>query len=192
MNFTLLLSRLCNSFLNPFILMLAVFVFGLFCYSLYKLFLLRNRIDALLGTKVKSKTVTSREPKKIKSETVSESELNWDEFYEFCEQYQRDSISFTWFSSIIQIFPLLGILGTVAGLYFAMNSNQGLQNAQDLYTGVRLALSSTIYGIIAAVIFKFLDVTVNSYFINYIDDGIDRFKDKYNEEKGLPLGDKHQ
>lgn len=192
MGITLLICRFLKFCLNWIILLVAIYEFTLLYRSMTRLAELKKRIAGLLGSKRKSKKVKAEGPKQYSSEITSEVVLNWDEFDVFCGEYQEDSILFSKFSLIIQIFPLLGILGTVAGLYYAMNSNQGLQNAQDMYEGVRLALSSTIYGLIAAIIYKIFDVVINAYYINYIDDGIERFKDKYNEEKGIALGEKVQ
>ncbi len=189
---TMTICGALNIILNPFIFVLAVYEFYVFLKSFTKLSKLKERINALLGVERKSKVVKLYGPKQVLTEVTSKQVLNFDEFDAFCERYQEDSIYISRFSMIIQLFPLLGILGTVAGLYYAMNSGQGLQSSQDMYEGVRLALSTTIYGIIWAVLFKLCDVVLSAYFINYIEDGIDRFKDKYNEEKGLALGEKLQ
>lgn len=97
----------------------------------------------------------------------------------FLQDYQKKLGTYNTFVSIIQIFPLLGILGTVAGLYVAMNGN--MNGNQALYDGVRFALSSTVLGIIFAVFFKIVDIFLVNI-INYIDDGIDRYKLNYRTE----------
>ena len=51
-----------------------------------------------------------------------------------------------------------------------------IYNEQDIYEGVKFALSSTIYGIMAAVFFKVIDIIITSTLINYIDDGIEIYK----------------
>lgn len=185
---TLLLCGILKTILNTLIFILAGYEFVQYYKSHSRLKKYKNKIDVLLGPKRKSKKVKAEGPKQYSTQITSELVLNWDEFDAFCEQYQDDSIIISRFSMVIQLFPLFGILGTVAGLYYAMNTNQGLQNAQDMYVGVRFALSSTVYGIIWAVVFKILEVYLDSHFINYIEDGIVRFKDKYNEEKGIALG----
>ena len=79
----------------------------------------------------------------------------------------KKGIIYSAFSMCIQLFTLLGILGTVAGLYISMNADQ------NIYEGVEFALSSTVLGIIFAVFYKFCDILFVSIFINYIEDGID-------------------
>ncbi len=98
---------------------------------------------------------------------------NWDEFDQFLEDYQRQGCWYSAFSLTIQIFTLLGILGTVAGLYIAM------KNGEDMYHGVELALSTTILGILFAVIYKIVDIIIVSTCINYIEDGISRYEKIY-------------
>ena len=113
---------------------------------------------------------------------------DWKEFDNFCDDYQNDSMLFSSVSLIIQIFPLLGILGTVTGLFVAMNGNADWSNAQNLFEGVSFALSSTVLGILFAVIFKFVDILFCSRYLNYIDDGVDRFRESYNVAREIPLG----
>ena len=84
--------------------------------------------------------------------------------------------------------PLLGILGTVTGLFVAMNGNADWSNAQNLFEGVSFALSSTVLGILFAVIFKVVDIIFCSRYLNYIDDGVDRFRESYNVAREIPLG----
>ena len=90
----------------------------------------------------------------------------------------------TWFFLFIQLFPLLGILGTVAGLYIAMNTNDGTERlfaGEGLYTGDGLALSSTVLGIFFAILFKVVDIFLSNA-VNKIDDNIDRYEKSYTVE----------
>ena len=73
-------------------------------------------------------------------------------------------------------------------LFVAMNGNADWSNAQNLFEGVSFALSSTVLGILFAVIFKFVDILFCSRYLNYIDDGVDRFRESYNVAREIPLG----
>ena len=83
---------------------------------------------------------------------------------------------------IIQLFTLLGILGTVAGLFISLRHMENISQSKELLDGVKFALSSTILGIILAVIYKFFDIIIGSVWVNYIDDGITIFKNNYRED----------
>ena len=93
------------------------------------------------------------------------------------EEYQNTESWYTAFSLVIQLFPLLGILGTVAGLYQAMNEQT------DMYTGVGFALSSTVIGIIWAIIYKIVDIIFTARAINYIDEGLDIYEKNYHVDR---------
>lgn len=75
----------------------------------------------------------------------------------------------TWYlrlSQIIPVFPLLGILGTVAGLMMQVNAQA---DVQLIYTSLDTALSSTLYGLIAAIVLKVLTALWHVPSINAIE-----------------------
>ena len=104
-------------------------------------------------------------------------EKGWEEYMNFRKDYQNQIGIYEIFSSLIQIFTLLGILGTVAGLHIALNA--AASEGQSVYEGVGFVLSSTIFGIIDAVTFKILDILFTTPKANYIEDGIDVFEKDY-------------
>lgn len=131
------------------------------------------------GRRLKSR---SKKGKKVKKEYVQEDELDWTEFDDFCDRYQKEGVWYAVFSMIIQLFTLLGILGTVAGLYISLRNMEDISQSKQLLDGVKFALSSTILGIILAVFYKFFDIIIGSAWVNYIDDGITIFKNNYRED----------
>lgn len=80
-------------------------------------------------------------------------------------------------AQMIPLFPLLGILGTVAGL-MTMVDPSAKDNLQNLYMGMGSALSTTLYGLIAAIILKFTDALFTSRIINDVDVMLDDFDKK--------------
>ena len=184
----LLISRILSVSLNWVIVAVAVYEAYLMADTIRKLKKLRAEIMDINRTSSKKANVVERELGRIRTEFTTTAERDWNRFDDFCDKYQEDSVTFSRFSLIIQLFPLMGILGTVTGLYIAMNSNADWTNAQEMLSGIRFALSSTVLGIIFAVFFKAFDVHLSARYINYIDDGIERFRANYNEEKTLPAG----
>ena len=69
---------------------------------------------------------------------------------------QGDTIKqwYTIFTTVITVFPLLGMLGTVAAL-FMLDLDKG--NMDNIRNNFFMALSSTAWGIICSVFYKILD-----------------------------------
>lgn len=182
------LSWVLDKILNPAILILALAEVVIMLKAYTEMKALRKRVDDLNGLTAGKRVLTDRNDKKLTTERVLTSSRDWNEFDRFCDDYQNSSVWFSAFSLIVQIFPLLGILGTVTGLFIAMSGNADWSNAQSLFEGVQFALSSTVLGIFFAVIFKAVDIAFNAKYLGYIDDGVSRFRENYNIEKELPLG----
>ncbi len=70
----------------------------------------------------------------------------------------------------IPLFPLFGILGTVAGLILQINalSNDSAQ-LNDLISSLNLSLYSTFYGLVFAITLKVIDAVFPSRKINSIE-----------------------
>lgn len=79
-------------------------------------------------------------------------------------------ISYTLFVATISMFPLFGMLGTVVSLIGLGNVFQ--TDSADI-TGIKseffLALTSTAWGIIFSLIFKFVNAIVQPFIENQID-----------------------
>jgi biopolymer transport protein ExbB/TolQ len=52
----------------------------------------------------------------------------------------------------------------------------------NIYDGVQFALSTTILGLFAAIIFKIVDAAFRALFVNSIEEGVDRFEKGYMAE----------
>lgn len=169
-----MLCTVLDKVTNPVIIAVAIFEFVLMSVSIWIMAQFRIRIWKLNRKEIKKSNTAKKQSKgKVEKTIELESNHNWEEFDQFLEDYQKKGCWYSAFSLIIQIFTLLGILGTVAGLYLAM------KNGQDMYSGVELALSTTILGILCAVIYKVADIFIVSVFINYIEDGINRYEKIY-------------
>lgn len=77
----------------------------------------------------------------------------------------RDSLQ-TWYSfyaNITAIFPLLGLLGTVAALI-------KYSSTTDMMENLMVALTTTLFGVFFAIVFKVLDPVISSKIDVCIDD----------------------
>ncbi len=117
-------------------------------------------------------------PRRAESGIVKEvqGEMPRDYHYDMDQihiDYEKTMGWYTAFSMMISLFPLLGILGTVSGLFRAI----ALEH--EIYVGVQFALASTIYGLCAAIVFKVIDTFIVSAMINRIEEGFDWYETTY-------------
>ena len=171
--FILLICKGLDVILNWFILALFVYETYLGAKSWSILSGLKKRINKLNEPKVKKGRSFRRNRGEIETHYEGTPVKKWEDLDSFLKDYQNKGKTYTAFSLIIQLFTLLGILGTVAGLFVAL---QDMEDASNLLDGVGFALSSTILGIICAVIFKVFDIFLVSRYITYIDEGIERYE----------------
>lgn len=74
---------------------------------------------------------------------------------------------YTLFGTTISLFPLFGMLGTVFGLLGLDLANGNMDNIKNNFF---VALTSTAWGIIFSVIYKFLDAFVADYVEEQIEE----------------------
>jgi chemotaxis protein MotA len=93
-------------------------------------------------------------------------DLGWDnkKISELQKKYQRVINSYTLYTNITAIFPLLGIVGTVAALIKEFDDIEGLTG------NFMVALSTTFWGILFAIIFKGIDAMVSGPMEMIIED----------------------
>ena len=75
---------------------------------------------------------------------------------------------------LITIFPLLGILGTVAGLMLSASA----QGMEELANSLNTALGTTFFGLVASIILKAFDAVLPSKTINDVEVMLDDYDRK--------------
>ena len=101
-------------------------------------------------------------------EASSDDIYNVDRVDKIFDSYRKINSSYTLFITLISIFPLLGMLGTILALLgLDMSSAEAISNAKNNFFS---ALSSTAWGIIFAVTFKI----INARFFADVEDLIQR------------------
>ena len=108
--------------------------------------------------------------KEINGEIPKDYQYEMDQIH---TDYEKTIGLYTVFSMLIQLFPLFGILGTVSGLFRAI----ALEH--EIYVGVQFALASTIYGLVAAVLFKIADTVISSAMVGRIEGELDWYESTY-------------
>ena len=163
-----------NFFIINLIILLA-FLFNFFIYA-----------KVWIGTKKIQKTLRTQDAKHV---DVSEIYKNLSKDYEpkiSFKNLENDSRKinkvFDLYISITSIFPLLGILGTV--LSFIKITDFTYEIISNNFSN---ALSSTLFGLSAAIFFKVLEGIIsgtiedNNYIIDFLLKN--NFKDEKNEKK---------
>ena len=97
----------------------------------------------------------------------------WEEILEYKETFNKIHLIYNVFEQFVPIFPLLGILGTVAGLI------QQLDNIDQMRDALAVSMSTTFLGLIAAVVLKVIDAIFVSKTVNFMDMYFDTFEQNY-------------
>ena len=134
-----------------------------------------NNIESIMGWENKKSSVNRRtheitagsEKTKATPDDIIELETA---FNKTCSWHEA-------FSQLIPLFPLFGILGTVAGLILMLQHQSG--NVID-YNDLYLALRTTLYGLIFAIILKFIDAMLPSRKIYDTEIILNDFDKKFN------------
>ncbi|MCR5788285.1 MAG: MotA/TolQ/ExbB proton channel family protein [Lachnospiraceae bacterium] len=84
-------------------------------------------------------------------------------FYE--TDFNRDYSKYNVYAQLIPIFPLLGILGTVWGLVRQLVSG----DIELMLASLNIALWSTLFGLIWAILLKFLAVICNARLVSDVE-----------------------
>ena len=174
----LAVTKVIDVIINPVIWVGAILVLAMLIVISRKLKELKNSIIiALYGSKktafINPKTLALKQ----RDTAVSKREDLYPlrkEFNETCSKY------LTW-AQAIPIFPLLGILGTVAGLILQVST----QDAGAIYAALNTALSSTLWGLIAAIILKIVEAWLGLGNINEIETYLSDYDIKYQDAKDM-------
>ncbi|MBO4373852.1 MAG: MotA/TolQ/ExbB proton channel family protein [Lachnospiraceae bacterium] len=107
----------------------------------------------------------------------------WEDNLNNIEAFNKVQLKYSIFEQFVPIFPLLGILGTVAGII------EHLDNLKEMKVALALSMSTTFYGLIAAILLKIIDAVFVSKSVNKMALFFDTYeqnyqmvKDKHNQE----------
>ncbi|MBR4146217.1 MAG: MotA/TolQ/ExbB proton channel family protein [Lachnospiraceae bacterium] len=164
------LAIIIGNSINGLILVLAIITIAGFAYVVMNISKLQNTIDE----KHKKKRSTEFTPGGIQKTPDA---YTWEEILEYKEEYNKIQLIYATFEQFVPIFPLLGILGTVAGLI------QHLDDINKMKEALTLSMSTTFWGLIAAIVLKFADAILVSKTVNKMELYFDTFEQNYNMAK---------
>ena len=98
---------------------------------------------------------------------------------EVINERRKVNFFYSMYNNITSIFPLMGILGTVISLISMVN-----KSSEQIQDNFMLALTSTLWGIIFAIIFKALNGYLSSV-IDNLDEVFELYIERNNKAFGL-------
>ncbi len=109
--------------------------------------------------------------------------ITWEDTLTYMEDFNKIQLLYAIFEQFVPVFPLLGILGTVAGLI------QQLGNLDQMMEALALSMSTTFWGLIAGIVLRVVDAIwvkkeiykKELYFETY-EQNYQMVKDKYIQE----------
>lgn len=104
----------------------------------------------------------------------------WEETLDYLDIFNKIQLKYSVFEQFVPIFPLLGILGTVAGLM------QKLGNIGDMQSALGTSIGTTFWGLIAAISLKLIDAILVSNTVDKMGLFFETFEQNYQFAK-----DKH-
>ncbi len=148
---------------------LAILIFGivltaLILYNGSKLSSHKNRIDEAVSRRNRKWGLDPADGAVVVEEDEDAS-VTPDTIRQYERDFNKDCSLHSVLSQLIPIFPLLGILGTVAGLMLEVNA----VNIEEMMASIDTALSSTFFGLIFAILLKFIDAVFPSRVIEDVE-----------------------
>lgn len=171
------LAIFIGQFINWIILGLALVTIAGFAYTVLGVSKLKGKIDEDRKKTGGRKEYTSGGIKK------DADVYSWEDNLNYLEVFNKIRLRYFIFEQFVPVFPLLGILGTVAGLI------QQLGDREQMREALALSMSTTFYGLIAAILLRVIDAVFVSKMVNQMAIFFDTFeqnyqmvKDKYDQE----------
>lgn len=153
--------NLLDHYITPFIVISGVVLLVLLIANYISLSSHYNQINAILNWKNK-KTSVSKKTLEVE-ESMESTKATPEDIIALETSFNKTCSWHEALSQLIPLYPLFGILGTVAGLILQLNAQAG---DTIMFESLDIALKSTLYGLIFAIILKFVDALFPARKIN--------------------------
>lgn len=163
------LAIIIGNSINFIIAGLAIVTLGGFVYVLFRL--------AKLDSDIESEKKGGRKDYVDGGIKKNPDAITWEDTLEHVGVFNSIQLTYSIFEQFVPVFPLLGILGTVAGLI------QQLDNVSEMRNALALSMSTTFWGLIAAILLKIIDAVWVSKAINKMGLYFDFYEQNYNMVK---------
>ena len=159
-----------SEYINQFIVLLGIFLGFWMMYNIIRLEKHKSKIETVLN--LKSRKVYINKNTRNMDEREEHENITPETLRTYEQDFNKTCSVYRMYIQLIPIFPLLGILGTVSGL---MNQ-LGAENIE----GLNVALTSTLWGLVAAIFFKILSLCPGRI-VDQVDIMLDNYYDKFDD-----------
>ncbi len=111
----------------------------------------QNQLDAILNMNITTSKLSIKTQEMV--DLTEQEHAKPDTIRMFQKDFNKACSLHEMFSQLIPLFPLFGILGTVSGLILQLVSN----DINEVFSSLNVALGSTFWGIVFAIILKIID-----------------------------------
>lgn len=160
--------------MNQLIIIFGIVLLVLIVGNLIKLINHRTFIENAMNYRNK-KTVLNTETLEVEETDVAEVTTP-DTIRNYEKEFNKTCAWYNVFSQLVPIFPLLGILGTVAGLILELKA----QDVTAVFEALDVAMLSTLWGLVFAIILKAVIALGSARIINDVDIMLDDYDKKLN------------
>ena len=150
--------------INLIILLFGIALTALIFVNGSKLSAHKNRIDEAVSRRNKKWGVNPGDGAVV-AEEDEDASITPDTIRQYERDFNKDCALHNVYAQLIPIFPLMGILGTVAGLMLEANA----VDLSEMMSSIDTALSSTLFGLIFAIVLKVVDAVFPSRIIEDVE-----------------------
>lgn len=163
-----------SAHMNKGIFIMGVILGLLIIFNYLKLIGHKSKVESALDL-TNTKTVFNPKTQSFENESQKE-QVTPDTVRELEKTFNAISSWHSVFSMLIPVFPLFGILGTVAGLILQLANAEG----NIVFDNLNLALGSTFWGLIFAILLKIIDALFPTRTINETENLFEDYNKKLN------------
>lgn len=168
------IAEIVDRIANPVIFALAVVLLFLIIRLAGQLSTLRTEAsEKLLRTNGSAQINPKTLAMKQRNSAIASRETS----YELKDRFNRSCAEYSTISHLIPVLPLIGILGTVAGLYRQVST----MDAAIIYDALDTALSTTLWGLFTAVVLKCLEAVMIVRRLEETESIFDSYDIRYND-----------
>ncbi len=161
--------QVIKDYIDLVILLFGIVLTGLILWNGSRLSSHKSRIDEAVSRRNRKWTVDP-EDGAVFAKDDEDASVTPDTIRQYEREFNKDCALHSVFSQLIPVFPLLGILGTVAGLMLGVNAASAANAGNDaIMAALKPALSSTLFGLIFAILLKVIDAVFPSRVIEDVD-----------------------
>ena len=157
------------------IIIIGLIVAGFMLRNYFELREQKSYINSLMNWKSTTSVVDKQTGEIRDIKTEEEEKITPDTIRELEVKFNKARSEHEVLAQIIPIFPLLGILGTVAGLIRQLSGG----DINVIFQSLDTAMTSTFWGLVFAILLKFVDAILHTRAISDIEIIFENYEKKF-------------